>query len=98
MLSAFPLDVKRTIGFALRLVQNGETPEIAKLLKGFGGGVYEIKTSGADNTFRVVYLLRAKKGVYVIDAFVKKSKRGSKTPKEITERIRARLKCAKEEE
>jgi hypothetical protein len=42
-------------------------------------------------TFRVVYLLKLKKAVYVIDAFQKKSKRGSQTPKEIRERLKRRI-------
>jgi phage-related protein len=95
-ISEFPNDVKQALGFALRLVQNGETPDIAAPLPLYGTGVYELRASGADNTYRVVYLLKLRRGVYVIDAFVKKSKRGKQIPKEIKARIESRLKYARE--
>lgn len=94
-LSAFPTETKRVMGFALRLVQNGETPAIAKPLSGYGSGVWELKASGENNTYRVVYVLKLKKGVYVIDAFVKKSKRGRQVPREIAARIKERLAYAR---
>jgi len=93
-LSGFPDDVKRTLGFALRQVQNRETPEIAKPLKGYSG-VLELKTNDTDNTYRAVYALKLGECVYVLGAFIKKSKRGKKLPKEIKERINARLTAAK---
>ena len=42
-LSAFPPDVKRAFGHALREVQKGETPLAAVPLTQFGAGVYELK-------------------------------------------------------
>jgi phage-related protein len=95
-LSSFPPDVKRSFGFALRLVQNGQAPVIAKSLKGYGFGAYELRENGPGKTFRVVYLLKLEKGIYVIDAFVKKSKTGSKVPKEIRERIEQCIRLARE--
>jgi|SRR5690348_5144960 len=65
-LSSFPPAVKRVFGFALRLVQNGEMPEIAKPLTGLGRGVYELKDNADRRTFRVVYVVKLKKGVYVV--------------------------------
>jgi phage-related protein len=90
-LSSFPLAAKKRLGFGLRQVQNGLMPEIAKPLSGLGSGVYELKANARGDTFRVVYLLKLKKAVYVIDAFQKKSKRGSQTPKEIRERLKRRI-------
>jgi phage-related protein len=90
-LSSFPLAAKKRLGFGLRQVQNGLMPEIAKPLSGLGSGVYELKANVRGDTFRVVYLLKLKKAVYVIDAFQKKSKRGSQTPKEIRERLKRRI-------
>lgn len=95
-LSSFPLAVKRIFGFALRLVQNGEMLEIAKPLTGLGPGVYELKDNADRQTFRVVYVVKLKKGVYVVDAFVKKSKRGSKTPKDVKERLEKRIAFARQ--
>jgi phage-related protein len=94
-LSAFPLDIKRSFGFALRQVQNGLTPDIAKPLRGLGPGVYELKEDGPDRTFRVVYLLKLESGIYVIDAFVKKSKTGKGVPQEVARRIEGRIRAAR---
>ena len=95
-LSSFAAPVKRVLGFALRQVQNGETPPQAKPLPGLGPGVHELRASGPDNTYRVVYVLKLAKGVYVLDAFVKKSKSGKAIPREARERIVLRLKRARE--
>ena len=94
LLSSFPIDVKKVFGFALRLVQNGITPEIAKPLTGFDIGVYELKTNSTGNTYRTVYVVKLKKAVYVIDAFIKKSTKGNKTPKQVRERLNERIQCA----
>jgi phage-related protein len=95
VLSSFPHDVKRLLGFALRQVQNGATPEIAKSLTGLGSGVYELKADGRDNTYRVVCVVKLVKAVYVLDAFIKKSKRGRQIPREVRVRIESRLKHAR---
>ena len=97
-LSNFPPRAKKRFGFALRQVQNGLTPEITKPLKGFGSGVYELKANEKGDTYRVVYLIKTKAAVYVIDAFQKKSKRGKQTPKEIMERLRKRIAEARKHE
>lgn len=95
VLSAYPPNVKRVFGFALRAVQNGEMPPIAKPLKGLGAGVLELVHEADKNAYRVVYALRIGANVYVIDVFKKKSKTGSKTPKNVKNRIEARLKMAR---
>jgi len=97
-LSDFPKDVKLTFGVALRVVQNGQTPEIAAPLTQFGSGVYELKEKHDGESYRAVYVVKLKRGVYVLDAFQKKSKSGKAIPKEIKERIEGRLKCAKEKD
>jgi phage-related protein len=93
-LSRFPLGVKRKFGFALRQVQNGETPEIARPLTGYSG-VHELKDGHGGNAYRAVYAIKIGKSVYVLDAFMKKSKRGKKLPREIKERIAERLAAAR---
>src|SRR5581483_5635987 len=92
VLSSYPPDVKRVFGFALRAVQNGETPPIAKPLKGLGAGVLELVHESDRNAYRVVYALKIGANVYVIDVFQKKSKTGRKTPRDVKNRIEARLK------
>jgi phage-related protein len=96
VLSSYPPDVKRVFGFALRAVQNGETPPMAKPLKGLGPGVLELVHAFDKNAYRVVYALKIGANVYVIDVFQKKSKTGSKTPRDVRNRIEARLRLARE--
>jgi phage-related protein len=89
-LSVFPLAAKRKLGFDLRLVQNGATPDSATPLPEFGPGVTELRASASGNAYRVVYVLKLERGVYVLDAFVKKSKRGKAIAQEVRDRIRRR--------
>ena len=95
MLSTYSPNVKRVLGFALCAVQNGETPPIAKPLKGLGAGVLERVCAAEKNAYRVVYALKIGTNVYVIDVFQKKSKAGRKTPREVKKRIEARLNLAR---
>lgn len=97
-LSAFPLRVKRAIGFALRDAQNGEKHLDAKPLRGFhGAGVLEVVEDFDGDTYRAVYTVKLAGAVYVLHAFQKKSKRGIATPVHEMELIRARLAAAQRE-
>ena len=96
-LGGFPDDVKRVIGFALHLAQVGEKHDQAKPLKSFGGtGVLEVVEDHDRNTYRAVYTVKFDDGVYVLDAFQKKSVKGAKTPQADIDRIKERLKLARE--
>ncbi|HVM80712.1 MAG TPA: type II toxin-antitoxin system RelE/ParE family toxin [Stellaceae bacterium] len=95
-LSSFPVAVKRVLGYGLRLVQNGETPAFAKPLRGLGAGVYELKADIRGDAYRTVHLVKLSRAIYVIDAFQKKSRQGSKTPREIRDRLEGRIKRARE--
>jgi phage-related protein len=96
-LRAFPDAVKEVMGFALYQAQMGGKHVRAKPLKGFGGaGVLEIVEDHAGNTFRGMYTVKLAGAVYVLDAFQKKSKKGTKTPKGDIDRIKHRLKAAEE--
>ena len=56
---AMPKEVRRSFGVALYAVQTGETPPIAKALKGFSGaGVLELVEDDAGGTYRAVYTVR----------------------------------------
>ena len=93
-LRGFPEDVKDVMGFALYQAQMVEHVD-AKPLKGFGGaGILEIVEDNRGNTYRGVYAVKFAGAVYVLDAFQKKSKHGTKTPPEIIDRIKKRLKAA----
>jgi phage-related protein len=94
-LSGFPLEVKRCVGFALRIAQKGGKHPDAKPLAGFGGaGVLEIVSDFDSDTFRAVYTIKLKGAVYVLHAFQKKSKTGIRTPQAQINKIRARLRDA----
>src|SRR5579862_4996884 len=96
-LSAFPEEVKDLMGFALYVAQRGEKHIDAKPLRGFkGAGVLEIVGNSAGDTFRAVYTVRLEGRVYVLHAFQKKSKSGSKTPKSEIDLIHSRLRRAEE--
>ena len=74
--SSFPVGAKRVLGFGLRQVQNGETPAFAVPLSGLSSGVYELKMDSGKNTFRIIYIAKLPFGVFVLHAFMKKSKTG----------------------
>lgn len=82
---------------ALWAVQTGETPPIAKALKGFGGaGVLELIEGDEGGTYRAVYTVRYATAVYVLHVFQKRSKRGRATPQRDLDLIDKRLKRATE--
>ena len=96
-LTAFPLPVKKVMGFALRQAQQGGKHVHAKPLKGQkGASVLEVVEDHDGNTFRGVYTVKFRGAVYVLHAFQKKSMSGIKTPKPELDLIGRRLKQAKE--
>lgn len=90
----FPEEVQKALGYALQLVQAGETPIEAKPFKGVGSGVYEIVKRYDTDTYRSVYPVKIGENIYVLHAFQKKSKRGIKTPQADVELIKQRYKDA----
>ena len=96
-LKSFPIEVRRTTGFALCQAQCGRKHVDAKPLKGFGGsGVLEVVADHERSTYRAVYTVKLAGAVYVLHSFQKKSKKGVKTPKQELELVRKRLKIAEE--
>ena len=96
-LAAMPQPVKNIFGFAIFKAELGDKHADAKPLKGFGGaGVLEVVANHDGNTYRAVYTVKFKGVVYVLDAFQKKSKKGSGTPKHDIDRITSRLKLAEQ--
>ena len=92
-----PREVRRSFGVALYAVQTGQTPPIAKVLKGFGGaGVLELLEDDAGGTYRAVYTVRYATAVYVLHVFQKKSKRWKATPQRDIDLVEERLKRARE--
>jgi phage-related protein len=95
-LFALPEEVRREVGYALFVAQNGEKADHAKPLKRFGGGgVLEVVENYDGDTYRAVYTVRFASAVYVLHAFQKKSKAGIGTPKKDIDLIEARLRAAR---
>lgn len=95
----FPPEVKRQVGFALRLAQKGRKPEGVKPLTGEkdfkGAAVLEIVEDDDGNTYRTAYAAKFAGAVYVLHAFQKKSTKGVATPRKDIDLIKARLAEAK---
>jgi phage-related protein len=95
---SFPPEVRTAVGYALQLVQAGETPLNAKPFKGVGSGVYEIVKRYDTDTYRAVYAVKIGERIYVLHVFQKKSKQGIKTPQSDVDLIKQRYKDAIERE
>jgi len=94
---ALPKGVRRSFGVALFAVQIGETPPIAKPLRGFGGaGVLELIEDDAGGTYRAIYTVRFTTAIYVLHVFQKKSRHGRETPQRDIDLIKERLKRAED--
>lgn len=93
----FPGPVKDGIGIALSVAQFGGKHPRAKPWKGEGPGVLEVVEDYRGDTFRAVYTVRLEGAVYVLHAFQKKSRHGSKTASTDIELIGKRLRAAQED-
>jgi len=93
-ISDLPGPVKASLGHRLRQVQNGETPLDMKPLTQFGTGVFELRERFEKSAYRLVYVVNLEKAIYVLHAFMKKSRFGIGLPKPDAELIETRLKRA----
>jgi phage-related protein len=92
-----PPDVQSDAGHNLDRVQQGKTPEISfGPLHQLGSGTRELRIDEDTDTFRVVYVAKLSEAVFVLDAFKKKSPRGSELPQNVEDRITQRYKVARE--
>ena len=93
-----PEEIKDVFGHAIDVAQAGSKHLDAKVLTGFGSaGVLEVVEDFRSDTFRAVYTVRFAGWIYVLHCFQKKSRRGSKTPKEDINLIHLRLKAARQD-
>ena len=81
---------------ALTVAAEGRKADIAKPLKGFGSGMFEVALAWRGDAYRAVYAVQIAEDVWVVHAFQKKSKTGIKTPKPELDLIRQRLQRLKE--
>jgi phage-related protein len=92
----FPAGAQDEMLRALTIVAEGGHPDIAKPLKGFGSGILELALRFRGDAYRVVYAVQLGSDVWVVHAFQKKSKTGTKTPGHEIDLMRERLKRLKE--
>ena len=92
----FAEGAKATLLSALTIAAESGKADGAKPLHGFGSGVLEIALAYRGDAFRVIYAVQLADEIWVIHAFQKKSKQGSKTPKHEIDLAMHRLKRLKE--
>jgi len=73
VLTAFPLEARRSAGFALYMVQIGRDPDDWKPMATIGPGVREIRVRDEAGAFRLIYVAKFLEAVYVLHCFNKKS-------------------------
>ena len=90
VLTGFPKDVKLSLGYSLRRLQNGEFPACeTRSMVSIGRGVWELKESDERAWYRVVYVTKIGGVIHVLHCFEKESR---KTDKRDVATARARLK------
>lgn len=92
----FPIPVQDRIASALSIAAAGAKADVAKPLKGFEDGVFEIAIPHRGDAFRAVYALRLGEDLWVVHAFQKKSTRGISTPRHEIELVHTRIRLLKE--
>lgn len=95
-LAALPEDVEDVFGRAFLDAQYGDLPDGARSFgEGLPSEIMKLVDDFEGNTYRAAYTVAFPKAVYVLDAFMKKSTTGSKTPQVDRHRVLARYKLAK---
>jgi phage-related protein len=94
VLSSFPDEVKRALGFSLRQLQIGREPTSqTRSMSSIGSGVYELKESDERAWCRAIYLSKVGNTIYVLHCFEKESR---KTDRRDIEVARQRLKLVRQ--
>jgi phage-related protein len=94
VLSGFPDEVKRALGFSLRQLQIGREPTSqTRSMSSIGSGVYELKEADERAWYRAIYLSKVGNTIYVLHCFEKESR---KTDRRDIEVAGQRLKVVKQ--
>src|SRR5271165_5151555 len=93
-ISGLPSPVKVSFGHRLRQVQEGRMPLDCKPLPQLGTGVFELRERFDGNAYRVMYVVALRRAIYLLHAFMKKSRSGIGLSKPDLELTHARLKHA----
>lgn len=94
VLSGFPDEVKRRLGFSLRQLQIGRRPtSTTRGMPSIGAGVFELKEVDERTWYRSIYLSRVGNVIHVLHCFEKDSR---KTDRRDVELARNRLKMVRQ--
>ncbi len=94
VLSAFPDEIKRFLGFSLRQLQLGRQPTSqTRSMGSIGAGVFELKEADERAWYRAIYLSKIGNTIYVLHCFEKESR---KTDRRDIELARQRLKLVRQ--
>lgn len=96
VLSGFPSEVKMTLGFSLRQLQNGRNPRCqVRSMPSVGQGVWELKEGDDRTWYRVMYLSVVDNVIHVLHCFEKDStktdQRDIQTAKQRLSKVKQRL-------
>ncbi len=76
VLSAFPDEIKRALGFSLRQLQLGREPTSqTRSMISIGPGVFELKEADERAWYRAIYLSKVGNAIYVLHCFEKESRK-----------------------
>lgn len=94
VLSGFPDEVKRALGFSLRQLQIGrEATSRTRSMSSIGPGAYELKEADERAWYRAIYLSKVGNAIYVLHCFEKERR---KTDRRDIEVARQRLKLVRQ--
>ena len=96
VLSGFPDEVKRNLGFSLRQLQLGREPTSdSRSMRSIGAGVFELKEADERAWYRAIYLSKVGNRIYVLHCFEKESRKTDRRDLEVArqrlQRVKQRL-------
>ena len=77
-LKAFPIEAIKYFGHELGLIQNGLIPNDFKAMNNLGSGVIELRKRLPDGAFRVVYVAKFERAIFILHCFKKKTQQTSR--------------------
>jgi phage-related protein len=85
-LRAFPTPARRQAGYQLDRLQRGKEPDDWKPMNTVGPGVQEIRIREVDGVFRVIYVAKFERAIYILHCFQKKVPKNRQTDIELATR------------
>ena len=82
----FPISARREAGYQLDQVQRGLEPDDWKWMPTIGQGVREIRIRDAAGAFRIIYVVKLARAIYVLHCFQKKTQKTSKVDLNLAEK------------